>query len=218
MPKRLQQEERRKNLLEVAGRCFLENGYGATTMSAIAKAVGGSKETLWRYFSNKESLFIAYIEHATAAFRQRLAPDLDPAAPLEQALRSFARHYIEEICSPESIGLHRLAIGESARSPEIGRLFYERAPRATGKLLSDFFERTGRLQGDQACRAARTLIEFCVMERYPVLFCVLSAADINAETIARCAVEDFLELYQLRFSESPADLKNRERRACETEP
>jgi len=198
LAKQLQQEERRKTILEVAGRQFLQHGYGGTTMSAIATAFGGSKETLWRYFPNKEVLFADYIEHATATFRNRLAPDLDPNIPLEQALRNFAKHYIEEICSPESVELHRLAVSESARFPEIGRLFYERAPKATEGLLTEFLGRQmtlGKLRSGDAGRAAKTLIQLCMMERYAVIFCIKTVADIDVEGLARVSVSDFMNIY-----------------------
>jgi TetR/AcrR family transcriptional repressor of mexJK operon len=198
MTKQVQQEERRRTILEVAGQQFLLYGYGRTTMSAIATAFGGSKETLWRYFPNKEVLFAAYIEYATAAFRDRLAPELDSKIPLEKALTGFAKQYIEEICSLESVELHRLAVSESARFPEVGKLFYERAPKATEGLLTEFLERQmtiGNLRRGDAGRAAKTLIQLCMMERYAVIFCIKTAADIDATGLARMSVSDFMDIY-----------------------
>jgi TetR/AcrR family transcriptional repressor of mexJK operon len=198
MSKELQQEARRKIIIEIAGKLFLDYGYGATTMSAIATAFGGSKETLWRYFPNKELLFTAYIEHATASFRGRLSPTLNPDNPLEQSLRDFAKHYIDEICSTESIDLHRLAIGESARFPEVGRLFYERAPKATEELLENFLQAQmsmGKLPSADAGRAARTLIQLCMMVRYPVIFGIDKASSIDSTVLARMSVLDFMKLY-----------------------
>jgi TetR/AcrR family transcriptional repressor of mexJK operon len=198
MSKELQQEARRKVIIEIAGKLFLEHGYGATTMSAIASAYGGSKETLWRYFPNKEVLFAAYIELATASFRGRLAPHLNPDQPLEESLRDFAKNYIQEICSAESINLHRLAIGESARFPEVGRLFYERAPKATEELLENFLATQmsiGKLPSADANRAAKTLIQLCMMARYPVIFCVDKVSNIDATELARMSVLDFMAIY-----------------------
>jgi TetR/AcrR family transcriptional repressor of mexJK operon len=200
MSKDLQQQARRKTILEVAGRHFLQHGYGGTTMSAIASASGGSKETLWRYFANKEVLFAAYIEHATASFRDRLAPDLNSDIPIEEALISFSKRYIEEICSQESVELHRLAVSESSRFPEVGRLFYERAPKATEELLANFLEiqmSVGSLRSADSNRAAKTLIQLCMMARYPVIFCVQTAADIDANGLAQTSVSDFMRLYKL---------------------
>lgn len=168
-------------------------------MSAISATVGGSKETLWRYFPSKEALFAAYIEHATATFRGRLALNLDAKVPVEKALEDFIKHYIEEICSPESIGLHRLAVSESARFPEIGRLFYERAPQATEGLLTEFLARqmtNGNLRSADANRAAQTLLQLCMTERYPVLFGVQVAADVDATRLARTILSEFYMIYK----------------------
>src|SRR3546814_1098206 len=64
--------QRRASILEVARRSFFEKGYAATTMSGIAATLGGSKSTLWRYFSSKEELFAAVLDDATAEFKREL--------------------------------------------------------------------------------------------------------------------------------------------------
>src|SRR3546814_4420702 len=64
--------QRRASILEVARLSFFEKGYAATTMSGIAATLGGSKSTLWRYFSSKEELFAAVLDDATAEFKREL--------------------------------------------------------------------------------------------------------------------------------------------------
>ena len=46
MPARPDRDERREAILKVARAAFLSDGYAATSMSAIAAKVGGSKATL----------------------------------------------------------------------------------------------------------------------------------------------------------------------------
>ena len=55
-------DEKREHILKVAYAAFLGEGYAATSMSSIAAKVGGSKATLYNYFSSKEELFAAVIE------------------------------------------------------------------------------------------------------------------------------------------------------------
>ena len=50
---------RRADLIEVAGRLFVEKGYEATTMDDIAAAAGFAKGTLYHYFVNKADLLHA---------------------------------------------------------------------------------------------------------------------------------------------------------------
>lgn len=156
---------RREAMLDVAARSFLDHGYAATTMSAIAAALGGSKGTLWSYFASKEVLFAAVIERVTDAFRAELSLILNPRDGVEPALRRFCAEFLRKITSPEAIALNRLVIGETARFPEVGRIFYERAPRQTQLLLAGFIEQameSGELRCDDALAAARQLTGLCM--------------------------------------------------------
>jgi TetR/AcrR family transcriptional regulator, mexJK operon transcriptional repressor len=158
-------EERRGAILDVAAQSFLEHGYAATTMSAIAATLGGSKGTLWSYFASKEVLFAAVIERVTEEFRAQLALILHPRDGIEAALRRFCEEFLRKLTSPEAIALHRLVIGETQRFPELGRIFYERAPRQTQRLLADFIKQamdTGRLRRGDPLAAARQLTGLCL--------------------------------------------------------
>lgn len=158
-------EARRHAILDVAARSFLEHGYAGTTMSAIAATLGGSKGTLWSYFASKDVLFGAVIERVTDAFRAQLSLILNPRDGVEPALRRFCTEFLRKITSREAIALHRLVLGEVSRFPEIGPIFYERAPRQTQQLLADFLAdatRDGLLRCDDPLSAARQLTALCM--------------------------------------------------------
>jgi AcrR family transcriptional regulator len=135
---------RREAILDVAEQSFLDYGYARTTMSAIAARLGGSKGTLWNYFSDKDVLFAAVLDRATETFQAQLTQILDPAAELPSALMRFAGEFLRKLCSPGGIALHSLILAESARFPEIGRMFDARASRRTRALLA------GRLEAAMA--------------------------------------------------------------------
>lgn len=59
-----QARENRRAVLEVAHRMFLERGYAATTVSAIAAAAGVSVETVYKAFGNKPGLVKAVVDVA----------------------------------------------------------------------------------------------------------------------------------------------------------
>jgi AcrR family transcriptional regulator len=120
--------DRREAIVEVAKRQFLDNGYAATSMSAIAAELGGSKATLWSYFPNKEDLFAAVLDEATAAYRQQFADLLRPSKDMPSAVLQFTRSFMAKLTLPEPLRLHRLIVAESGRNPELGQLFFERAP------------------------------------------------------------------------------------------
>ena len=59
-----QARENRRAVLEAAHRIFLERGYAATTVGAIAAAAGVSVETVYKAFGNKPGLVKAVVDVA----------------------------------------------------------------------------------------------------------------------------------------------------------
>src|SRR3546814_7984671 len=49
-------------------------------------------------------------------------------------------HFIEKLVDPRSIRLHRLIHGEGGRFPEIGLIFYERAPKNVEAILAAYLD------------------------------------------------------------------------------
>ena len=56
--KRMNKEERRRQILDAAMTVFIEKGYSSSTTVEIAKAAGISEVTLFRYFSSKQEIFL----------------------------------------------------------------------------------------------------------------------------------------------------------------
>ncbi len=54
---------------EAAHRLFLEHGFAATSMDAVAREAGVSKATLYSYFPSKEALFAHLIADECAAIQ-----------------------------------------------------------------------------------------------------------------------------------------------------
>ncbi len=88
---------KRERIHQAAQRLFMQLGFEATSMDAIAEAAAVSKPTLYRYYQSKEALFIAVLEHlalhqlsedALLVLRDR---PMDSLATLEQALAVGAR-------------------------------------------------------------------------------------------------------------------------------
>lgn len=157
-------QERREAILAIAKRVFLDQGYSAASMSAIAAELGGSKGTLWSYFPSKEELFAAVLDDATVEYRRKLADLLKPGEDVRAALLQFCRAFLEKIMSPDGLRLHRLVASEVSRFPEVGDIFYRRAPLPTQQLLCAFFERemeAGNLRRDDPLFAARVLASLC---------------------------------------------------------
>ena len=77
---------RRGTLLSIAAQLFLQGGYGATTMERIALTAGVSKATLYKYFPDKERLFLDLVKEGL------LAPDRRLLAELRKTLQQTTAH------------------------------------------------------------------------------------------------------------------------------
>ncbi len=139
-------QAKRERIHQAAQTLFIQHGFEATSMDAIALAAGVSKPTLYRYYQNKETLFIAVLEqlaighlsdHALVALRDRPMENL---SVLEEALTLWAQETIKSILHPTYIGLMRLLIAELPRFPHLGSQFAEAVPQQGGAFLREILE------------------------------------------------------------------------------
>ena len=122
-PGRKRSEAKRAAILTAARGVFLQDGYAAASMNAIADAARVSKATLYSHFKDKETLFAAVVEERYAAFSNAL-PAYDEGADPAAALAAFARAMLANIRAPEHIALIRLILGEQARFPMLSEIYF----------------------------------------------------------------------------------------------
>jgi TetR/AcrR family transcriptional regulator, mexJK operon transcriptional repressor len=135
---------KRKAILEAASTLFLRNGYRGTSMDEIAALASVSKQTVYKHFADKESLFSEIVVGAVDAAGEPTHAEvlnLRESGNVEADLRDLARRLIARVMQPRLLQLRRLVIGEASRFPELGRTFYERGPGRTIAALGDAFER-----------------------------------------------------------------------------
>jgi AcrR family transcriptional regulator len=89
---RLENDERRRRLLELGTRLFTEHAYDEISMAQIARAAGISKALLYHYFPSKQDYFTATLAGGAQELRARVEPD--PALPPAQALRDALDAYL----------------------------------------------------------------------------------------------------------------------------
>jgi TetR/AcrR family transcriptional regulator, mexJK operon transcriptional repressor len=152
---------KRRAILEAGTTLFLRNGYRGTSMDEIAATAGVSKQTVYKHFADKESLFSEIVvstveEVAQPVHREMLK--LRDSGDLEADLRRLARQLLRRVIQPRILQLRRLVIGEAGRFPDLGRTFNEQGPGRTIAALATVFERLadqGVLQpGDPLLAAA----------------------------------------------------------------
>lgn len=156
-------EERRKAIINAASAIFQEMGYERASMNEVAKRVGGSKATLYNYFSSKEELFETVVRTYSTRFLSEAASDLldakNAGLTLEQKLIRFGELLLQVLAGDnQALQIYRVVIGEAGHS-DIGSLFIESGvSESMGTLsvvLAEAMSKGELTEGDPVTRAAQ---------------------------------------------------------------
>lgn len=138
-------DAKRQAVIGAAERAFLDQGYAATSMDAIAAAAGVSKRTVYNHFPSKTELFQAVVARLygemTDSERNRLPEDEPPATVLPR----YARQVVAHLRRPEIQGLFRLIIAERGRFPELGIALFLQGKGPLFTVLENYLQAQTRL-------------------------------------------------------------------------
>ncbi|MDQ7988842.1 MAG: TetR/AcrR family transcriptional regulator [Candidatus Dactylopiibacterium sp.] len=193
-------ESRRQAIVEIAREVFQTLGFEATSMSEIAARVGGSKATLYNYFSSKEELFVEVMRQSAESLVRNLFDALDASLPPEESLMQFGLGFVEGTSQPVLTRNYRNAIAEAHKST-VGRLFYERGPQEGLRVLARHLEACmarGALRREDGLIAAQQLFGLLRAEiQDKLLLGVIDSIPADEKPrMARRAVEVFLRAYR----------------------
>ena len=158
----------RQRILEVATELFLAEGYGSTTIEAVAARAGISKRTLYHRFDDKSALFAAVVHDIIEHIRPPPDVALVEGATLRDVLRRLAAMILRAALAPEALALHRLVMAESARFPELIRAVHndgstrEATALIGGLLARDLHE--SKLNAENRVFAAQQFIVMVVSQ------------------------------------------------------
>lgn len=172
------------------------------TMDAVARRASCSKETLYRWFRDRDGLLAATVQWQAARVRagRDHAQALDVAS-LRESLEDFAANWLQVIASPTSIALNRIAIGHAASAKSnLGGIVLANGRFAIGerlKPLLDAGREAGLLAFEDGEAAFRTFLGL-VGRDVQIRLLLGEAMRLDAEEIARDAgraVDQFMKLY-----------------------
>lgn len=131
---------KQEQILQGAMRVFLQHGYVGTSMDRVAAEAGVSKQTIYSHFQDKEGLFVALIERVTIRrFQIEFGPEPLQGEPT-LLLRRLAEVFLNKMGDQDYISLIRVVIGESARFPELAKLYVRTVVQRSHSTLSHYFQ------------------------------------------------------------------------------
>ncbi len=106
-------------MVDAATELFLRDGYGATSLEAVATAAGVSKRTLYARFSGKAALLEVVVARLVTEWLPAFDAELGQGGELRDMLLRAARVLLATALTPQALGLYRLVISEIGRFPEL---------------------------------------------------------------------------------------------------
>ncbi|CAM3909254.1 TetR/AcrR family transcriptional regulator [Kibdelosporangium persicum] len=88
MPKIIDHDQRRREIVEVAKKLIIEGGFEAATMRSIVTAAGFANGALKHYFDSKDAIIAATFQSVLHETEQHMS-SLDPSLSPIEALRGF---------------------------------------------------------------------------------------------------------------------------------
>jgi TetR/AcrR family transcriptional regulator of autoinduction and epiphytic fitness len=194
--------EKRRKILDGAGRVFSTLGFDAASMSDVAREAEVSKATLYVYFQDKEHLFTAICAERRERNIEELIAMLDASKPLEETLYAVGTETLRRITQPFVVAAHRIVIGVAERMPDVGGEFFEAGPVRLVNAVAEFLEHhatKGELKIEDSTLAAAQFLELAQAGVFrPRLYAVTKepAPDHEIEKVVRSAVRVFLAAYR----------------------
>lgn len=134
--------DKKSQILDVASEWFLAHGYAGTSISAMARESGISKESIYRYFSSKEALLEAVIEKELEFYGRELesahAVEIG-MTDLREALIRIAETIAYTLNSDRTLDFRRLIFRVSRTSPHVGEHYFEVGPLQAEAPLVEIF-------------------------------------------------------------------------------
>ncbi|RZN30566.1 TetR/AcrR family transcriptional regulator [Bradyrhizobium sp. Leo121] len=139
--------QRDLRLIEVATRLFLERGFEATSIDAVAETARVSKPTVYARYRDKRGLFEAVLRREIARWLSPLSTAAEmqcsdvSGVSVEQVLLDLARQMLDLISGPEPGALGRIVAAQATNFPELARLAEEEGYLKAVSTMTRLFDR-----------------------------------------------------------------------------
>lgn len=191
---------KRKDLLTVARRHFMAEGYASARMEAIARDASVSTATLYAFFPSKTDLFTRVIDDASDDFARQIQGIQARGGTVREQLTAFAETYAGFMGEPFVRAIFRLVMAERKRFQLTANGFFERGRAEIGGVLMQVIREQadkGALKVDRPSWAAGQLMG---MIEHPVFFVpMVTGDDVQSRRDASCVAAQAVDTFLARY-------------------
>ena len=179
---RLETDERRAQLLELARRVFTERSYDDVSIDDIAVAAGISKGLLYHYFPTKRDLYVAGLRETSRELVSTVSAAIDDSQPPAERVRAALDAYLEHVAAVGGafVALMRGGVGSD---PEVADVV-----ESTRRAFLDQFAQRSPLS---AALTSHPLLRLAVRGWIGMVEAT-SIEWVSQPTVPRAAVRDML--------------------------
>jgi AcrR family transcriptional regulator len=190
---------RQAEVLDAVLRQLVTDGNGLT-MTAVARQASCSKETLYKWFGDRDGLLNATVKYQAARVHvAAIGPDPLDRSALQARLEEFATNWLLVISSETSLALNRVAIGQAGADQSLGAIVLANGRFALGnrmKPVLDAGRKAGLLVFADAEEAFRTLFGL-VARDVQIRLLLGDALALDAQTARADAVRAVTQFFAL---------------------
>ena len=189
---------KRLQIIEAAVKEFQEKGFFAASMDQISNRASVSKRTLYKYFESKDNLFRSIIAELSDRISVTMALEYDPALDIRTQLTNLAMAEGTLLTSPEFMGMCRMLIGESFRSPELVASMQVKIDKTSSVIaFLKAADAHGTLQVEKPEAAAE---EFLALIKSKAFWPVVFGADVVSQSEMDDIIQGCVEMMLARYA------------------
>ena len=145
-------------LLEIAAAMFMERGFDATTIDAVAEAANVGKATLYARYRDKAALFAAVFHRQIDRWLSISAPEAPgPDDRVADVLLAMGRRMAAAALTPEAVAINRIVTAQAVRFPELAQMVHREGWQRSNDVVAavlDHFARDGQIAVEDVKMAA----------------------------------------------------------------
>jgi AcrR family transcriptional regulator len=132
----LQADERRRQILQVAGRLFSERHYEAVSMAEVAREAGIARGLLHHYFGTKRELYLEVVRAMLAVPDDLFIAAGEGDEQRDEVLRETVDRWLRTIKANRGTWLASVGAQGYGRDPELEAVVQEARDRITDRLIA----------------------------------------------------------------------------------
>ena len=147
-------QERRKQVLDAAAKCFGDLGFHGCSIAKISQASGMSPGHIYYHFANKEAIVEALVARQESTLSELIADMASSPAgePLATTLKKQTRRMVALHTSPHFMGLWLEIAAESMRNPRVAELVQLSHTTMCSRFSEQVLQRAQNVDEEESAR------------------------------------------------------------------